>query len=400
MFAALAAHGHTYPSIPLAVAAREAGHQVFYAGGEQFQRGLLAAGLHPLRAGMRIRDAFAELAGRSGGQVDVGRMTGRVLGEVLPRRWVSDLGPLVERHRPDLVIYDAATIGAGLAAAIAGVPALCHGFGRMSAGMSDGLVSSFCALAAEHGADGAAVLGASVLDICPESVQSRRFLARADRIPLRPVGWSEPGGHAAQAHASHASHDPAGLGHRDRSRPLVYVSLGTAFATAGLLGTIVDAITPLPVDVLVAAGPAVPVTAVTAVTQATHFAGATRDAGATVRVEAWVPQVDVLPHADLVVHHGGSGTMLGAFAAGRPQLLLPQGADHFDNAAAVVLAGAGASIPPGEATPEAITAAVRGLLAGDSADAAMAAARRLAAEVAAMPAPREVATRLPGIAGE
>lgn len=50
-----------------------------------------------------------------------------------------------------------------------------------------------------------------------------------------------------------------------------------------------------------------------------------------VRPLPWVPLAQLLDTADAVVHHGGSGTMLTAAARGVPQLILPQGADHFIN---------------------------------------------------------------------
>jgi len=99
---------------------------------------------------------------------------------------------------------------------------------------------------------------------------------------------------------------------------------------------------------------------------------------------------------DLVVHHGGSGTMLGAFAAGRPQLVLPRGADQFTNADAVVSSGAGSRLLPAELTSDAVTVTAWALLAGEDVHAA---SRRLAEEIAAMPSPREVAGRLPDLVG-
>lgn len=51
-----------------------------------------------------------------------------------------------------------------------------------------------------------------------------------------------------------------------------------------------------------------------------------------VRALPWVPLAQLLDGADAIVHHGGSGTMLTAAALGVPQLILPQGADHFINA--------------------------------------------------------------------
>jgi UDP:flavonoid glycosyltransferase YjiC (YdhE family) len=116
----------------------------------------------------------------------------------------------------------------------------------------------------------------------------------------------------------------------------------------------------------------------------------TLPAGVTVR--AWVPQAELLPHVDVVVHHGGSGTTLGALAAGVPQLVLPQGADQFANAEALAGSGAAVRLLPGEAGADAI-ADRAGMLLRDSGH--RDAARAVAAEIAAMPAPDALARRLP-----
>jgi len=63
-----------------------------------------------------------------------------------------------------------------------------------------------------------------------------------------------------------------------------------------------------------------------------------------VHLEPWVPQTDVLAHAAVVVCHGGSGTTLGALAAGLPQVLVPLFADQPLNAGRVAAAGAGLSV--------------------------------------------------------
>ncbi len=49
LFASLASVGHTYPLIPLAIAAREAGHEVHFAAGEEVHAPLAAQGLRPFR---------------------------------------------------------------------------------------------------------------------------------------------------------------------------------------------------------------------------------------------------------------------------------------------------------------------------------------------------------------
>ena len=110
-----------------------------------------------------------------------------------------------------------------------------------------------------------------------------------------------------------------------------------------------------------------------------------------VQVESWVPQAEVLPYVDLVVSHGGSGTVLGAIANGLPQLMLPQGADQFSNAGAVTAAGAGRQILPGQLTATEIAEQADALLHDRG---AFAAAAAVAAEIADMPPPADVVNRL------
>jgi len=66
-----------------------------------------------------------------------------------------------------------------------------------------------------------------------------------------------------------------------------------------------------------------------------------------VHVEPWVDQAAVLPQAEVVVCHGGSGTAFGAMAAGVPLVLVPLFADQFANAAKVAAAGAGIVVDSG-----------------------------------------------------
>jgi UDP:flavonoid glycosyltransferase YjiC (YdhE family) len=59
-----------------------------------------------------------------------------------------------------------------------------------------------------------------------------------------------------------------------------------------------------------------------------------------VHVEAWVDQAEIMEQADLVVCHGGSGTALGALAAGVPMVIAPVFADQFENGRRIAEAGA------------------------------------------------------------
>jgi len=59
-----------------------------------------------------------------------------------------------------------------------------------------------------------------------------------------------------------------------------------------------------------------------------------------VTVERWVPQVEALAKASLVVCHGGSGTVLGTLTAGIPLVIMPMFADQTANAERLANVGA------------------------------------------------------------
>ncbi len=383
LVSSVGSHGHTYPLLPLSVAARDAGHEILYATSASFHPLLARLGFRPLLAGPEIRQAFVELAAELGdrGPRDRASMTpdqmlgfaARVFGDIVPRRVVADLGPLLAEHRPDLVIHESGMVGAGLAARLAGIPGACHGFGRVPDRGSTPFDGSHTrALAAELGLDLPAEvppgLGDPYLDICPASLQGAGFLATARRVPLRPVAFAEP--------------QPLPGWVREPGPPLVYLTMGTAFGDASVLGRAIAGLGRLDARVLVAAGPTVDV-------------GAFGERPPNVHVEAWVPQADVLPLAALVVHHGGAGTTFGCLAAGVPQLVLPQGADQFLNAAMIAGSGTGEQLLPGTVDADAVAGSAARLLGGHTREAA----DRVAAEIAAMPSPAVVAGQLEALAG-
>ena len=112
---------------------------------------------------------------------------------------------------------------------------------------------------------------------------------------------------------------------------------------------------------------------------------------AHVLVERYVSQTEVLPLCAAVVSHGGSGTVFGAAGLGLPQVCLPQAADQFRNTAGVVSAGAGIGLHPDQADGPSVAEAVRAVLHDPP---FRDAAAELSQEIAAMPGPDQVVTRL------
>jgi MGT family glycosyltransferase len=131
-------------------------------------------------------------------------------------------------------------------------------------------------------------------------------------------------------------------------RPLVLVAFSTTFQDqAGVLGKVVEALSLLPVNAVLTAGPAC---------ADLGIAGAEN-----VLVVASGPHDAILRKAALCISHCGHGTVMRALSAGVPLLCMPMGRDQNDNAARLVWHGAGLRLIPGAAAEE-IGVAVRSLI--------------------------------------
>ena len=156
-----------------------------------------------------------------------------------------------------------------------------------------------------------------------------------------------------------------------------------SFGAVEVLRRALDDVADLDVDMLVAVGPE-------------GDPPLLGEVATNVQLERFVDQAAVLPLVDLMVHHGGTGTVLGALAAGRPQLILPQGADQFFNGDVLVRGGAGAAAQRGTGTRRHRGSGHR---AARSAVPERAVARQIQAEIAALPTPAEVVPELVAWAG-
>ena len=374
LFSSTAGYGHVLPMLPLATAFRDAGHEVLWATSAQATHLVRSAGLEAAEAGLTgpgLRDATAPLRDRVARVAPPERaafMFPRMFGRALTGPMARDLLPLARDWRPDLLVHEHGELASPVVGAVLDVPSTTHAFGgAVPAEILEAAAREVAPVWADHGLDPPPYAGCFTslyLDICPPSVAS----VGMEHVPavqaLRPV---------ARVPQQVPGEDP----------PLVYLTLGTVQNHAPILPTVAAALGSLPVRVLVATGPDGDPAAL----------GALPD---NVRVERWVDQADVLTRCAVVVSHAGSGTFLGALAAGRPQLCLPLAADQFRNAAGGAASGAALVLVPGQVGPDAVADAVTRLLT----DAAFAAgAREVASEIAAMPSPEEVARVLAASVG-
>jgi UDP:flavonoid glycosyltransferase YjiC (YdhE family) len=155
-------------------------------------------------------------------------------------------------------------------------------------------------------------------------------------------------------------------------RPLAVVTLGTVFAEAP---DIVD----VAVDGLFEAGYQVVVAG----------AAMNLDDG-SVAYRRWVPMAQLVASADLVVTHGGIGTVTAALVAATPLIVIPQALDHPLTALRITAAGLGMAISKHELSVVIVRPAAQNIRGGSFS----AAAKRVAAEIASLPSAAATIPRL------
>ena len=164
------------------------------------------------------------------------------------------------------------------------------------------------------------------------------------------------------------------------STPLVLISLSTSEqGQADLLQRCVDAVAHLPVRAIVTTGASIDPASV--------------NAGANTQVERYVPHVEILPSASLVITHAGLGTTMSALGHGVPLLCTPMGRDQFFNAERVQDLGAGRMLMP-DASSAAIAQAASDILGSDRFQAS---AKQMAVTIGGYGGAAAAATALEGL---
>jgi MGT family glycosyltransferase len=183
-----------------------------------------------------------------------------------------------------------------------------------------------------------------------------------------------------------AADDPPAWSSVRPGAPTVYFTLGTIFnlECGDLLARVLTGLRELPIQVVATVGH--------------HLDPAELGPQPPqVHVARYIPQSLVLPYCNLVVSHGGSGSVIGALAHGLPSVLIPMGADQPRNAARCAQLGVAKVLDAVEATPESVRAAVASVLR----DAAYRrSAERLRDEIAALPPIADAVDLLERLAAE
>ena len=338
-------HGHLTPLLPVARAAQAAGHEVLVAGSGGLVPAIEAAGF-PAFATSPPRHHDGAAAGGTATPLEV---TDARAAEVEfaanfasrgARRMAAAVSALLEEHRPDLVLRDETDLGSTIAAELHDVPVATHLV--LASGLlvrPELVVPELDAVRAEHG-------------LAPDPSLAR--LTSGTVLSDFPPSFRSPDA-PLTVHPLHYRSATPERGRRTTSRKTVYATLGTIFnKTSGdLFERLAAGLGGLDADVVVTIGRELDPAAFGP--QPAH-----------VRIERFVPQAEVLAGADLVVSHGGSGSLMAALAHGLPSVLLPLGADQPHNALRAGELGVATTLDAATAGPDEIRDAARAALADDA----------------------------------
>lgn len=337
--------GHFDPMVPLAEAARDAGHTVGFASGTPITGRAHDAGFVAFEAGppdtFRADWAprfphFTSLVGNAQREFFFTEIFANL--ELIPR--AADLESIMSQWRPHLVIHEMAELAAPLISTSLGIPYVDVGYGAL---IDRALLKAAGTAAAPHWqARGlkppplAGMFRHLYIDPCPPTLQNPEIADLNAVQQLRPTTVEQ------------ADHRPSWMIALPHDQT-VYLTLGTIWNTdLALFQLVIDALAGH-VNLIVTIG-----------RQNDPELFGPQSTGVVIR--SYIPQDEFLPWCDAAVVHGGSGTVLGALAHGVPLLVLPQGADQWNNAERVATAGAGLRLLRDEVSIDAVRHAVTLLL--------------------------------------
>ena len=374
--------GHWHPLVPFAQALRASGHEVAFATSPIGCTALTALGFLCFPAGADETAEEAQARREHAAALPGTEAAAWNWVNLFARSWASrrlpDLLAVCQEWTPAVVMREDLELSGCIAAERFGVP---HATIQVTAWRP-----WFRPLIAQVLNDLRAAVG---LPPDPELAMLDRYLV----VVTAPPRYFDPAfplpatAHAVRHVAFDRSGDEALPGWADDlpDRPVVYATMGTAFnRVGGILSAILEGLRDEPVTLIVTTGrdqdPA--------------------DFGPQpphIHIERYVPQSLLFPHCDVVIIHGGSGTVLTALDHGLPMVIIPVSADQPDNARRCEQLGMANVIAPHDRTPEAIRDAARTVVQTRD---YRRNAERLREEMQLLPGPEQVVAWLEQLAAE
>ncbi|MGP4048890.1 glycosyltransferase [Streptomyces sp. 2A115] len=329
LFSSTPAFGHLLPMLPLAAAARRAGHEVAVLSHASMTASTAPMPLLP--AGPSIPETLRDVTRRAEIDATQDMAAGPVEFFIESRVGLGAEAALAAAtaFAPDLIVADMVDYLGRLAAASLGVPWAAHGAALpLDAGLATVLDEAAVARFAHYGVTPTAPV--AYVDPWPDSLLRDGYALPAERIAIRPEPHSDE--NSTWSRPQFADRE---------DRPLVLVTLGTVVEDPDTLAAILDSLAALDVNVLVAPH------------SATDFGDRPVDS-TRVHLAGFVPMRQLLEGVDVVVSNAGAGSVLSALSAARPMVLFPMGLDKPVNAARAAEAGAAVVIDAADQVADAV----------------------------------------------
>ncbi len=367
--------GHLHPLIPIARATEVAGHEVAFAASGPVAPMVERASFRCHPAGLALDDQRTEqLVPEMQGTVGKERAAlywRHIFAGHAPAAMIPALLELISAWRPDVIVRDDTEFGGCIVAERLGIP---------------------------HAAVQTTAFRPHFYDLIREPLSQRRIEAGLPpdpnlAMPFRylflspfPPGYLDPA--VALPATTHrlrpVPFDQSGdetlpeWCERLPERPTVYLSLGTVVNyRANIFRAFLKGLRNAPLNLIVTVGR----------NQDPDQFG---PQPAHVYIERYIPQTLLFAHCDLVLTHGGSGTVMAALTHGLPMVIVPIMADQPENAERCAALGVAQVIPLATLSAERAAEAVREVLGQAH---YRQAADRVREEVAALPGP-EYAVKL------
>jgi UDP:flavonoid glycosyltransferase YjiC (YdhE family) len=349
LFTTQPGHGHLNPWLPVAQALTAAGHEVAGACAASFRPHLEARGVQAFAMGLDWSIGDASLRQRwemfrvsPDDDFLTFVMAGTFAGD-LAEQALPDLLEIARDWQPDIIVHETCEFGGWLAAQILGIPhvsvevTLFAFYVQYLSPMSGSLVKLL-----------------ERADLPSDNVPARLF--EHLHLSLVPPSFEDPAAplpataRALRAPTLAALPDeqlPPLLSSQS-DRPTVYVTGGTGLVRLDHFQATISGLQELDANLIVTSGRIEPA----------EFGSQPGN----VYIAPYLSQSLILPHAAVVVTHGGFSSVLGALAHGVPLVILPRGADHSVNARRAEALGTAIVLGNAERTPERIRGAVREVL--------------------------------------
>lgn len=349
LFTTQSTFSHWQPLVSLAQALARAGHEVAFAATPRFCPTIEAKGFRSFRAGRgdseeERRQRREQRAGLSP-QEDTYFTLKNVFAGVTAERSLPDLLDIIRDWRPDVVVHENTEFAGCVAAERAGIPhavvqittawpffleavaapltRLCESVGMPSGKVADMLYRYL------------------LLFPRPLSLWNPSVPLPSTTHTFRYTGFNQSGAEGL----------PDWVAELDK-RPTVYATLGTFDnSRTDILAAILEGLREEPINLILTVGRN---------RDPLEFG----EQPPNVHIERYIPQNLLLPYCDLVLCHGGSGTIMDALSLGLTMVIIPIAADQPENAQRCMEVGVARVIEPDQriGLPQAIRDATRAVL--------------------------------------